>query len=737
MEKKILQFKTKCPFPILRYQPKVTYNEVRKASGVAYILLDLINSRDSFGEEKLSDVLSSFGIPSDLHHIFGKEASGLIERGILESCYRPDYFLEPKYFSEIGINQVSMTEKGRKLFKEGAIPTGEEKGKQAEVLYSPVDRNFVLGNKTYYNPLSSSFLGEGFMDKVEVDISGLQEYLSSNKTKIGLKKEELIVNVEPGEPEKLQVRKEDGMTITISDEGVDFSFQTSNEKAFFYRYYSCSLMSEGMRMKNKYKFIDASGNQVSLPYMDLWEIDKAYIPDEAKRLAGSKCEIFLKRGRIPVFGNKEAVELQNELANRILDMLGEKAEFALMDKRKFIYYSPVNVSMKNHTFEDRFEMQMLVEKEAEEEVYRRVLFEILNEYSSYPFAKENGRMISFMENALPGDGILRGYVEKKMEEYSLVEEKASLLLEMDGPFSRCSSWKSILEEKGKALIEQTISETELDDAAFKREALEPLKRKLNITDADFARMFVDALQGKGDDELVFQSLEAAGFSSKEIVPLINLVAPYMEMVLSNSQIDSPIAFSSPFNVLRINLWKLNEMLGIKRYDNYTIKEDFIGESFFDAYSTLDSTYRQLKSYREFAKERFAEFDRYLDIYKPVHEVLARERDSSSHPERLSEEYVDRSISRGNYKDAICDLGVKLQYELAKILGAREEKADKLIDLAREKGIIEEDEKNDLHKLRQRRNDFLHPGFRDTEYGFDILMRWKSLVFALSKRRESK
>ena len=43
MEEKIIkQFKTSVPFPLLIYKTNITYNEVRKASGIAYILLDLM-----------------------------------------------------------------------------------------------------------------------------------------------------------------------------------------------------------------------------------------------------------------------------------------------------------------------------------------------------------------------------------------------------------------------------------------------------------------------------------------------------------------------------------------------------------------------------------------------------------------------------------------------------------------------------------------------------------------------
>lgn len=139
-EKSLLKFTTAIPFPLLVYKVNVRYNEVRKASGVAYILLDVIE-KTAGSEDKICDVLLKFGIPRDLHYIFGKEISNLIGTEILSYDYDPSHFMNPKYFSEIRVKDVSLTAKGRKMFREGAIPTGEEKVKTKDIFYSPVAEN--------------------------------------------------------------------------------------------------------------------------------------------------------------------------------------------------------------------------------------------------------------------------------------------------------------------------------------------------------------------------------------------------------------------------------------------------------------------------------------------------------------------------------------------------------------------------------------------------------------------
>ena len=53
--KPIKKIKTSCPFPMLEYKVDVLYNEVRKASGIAYILLELIQ-KSAMGNEKIAEV---------------------------------------------------------------------------------------------------------------------------------------------------------------------------------------------------------------------------------------------------------------------------------------------------------------------------------------------------------------------------------------------------------------------------------------------------------------------------------------------------------------------------------------------------------------------------------------------------------------------------------------------------------------------------------------------------------
>lgn len=177
MEEKIIkQIKTSCPFPLLQYKVTVKYNEVRKASGIAYILLDLIQ-KSTAKEEKIADELLRFGIPADLHAIFGRELERLAATDIIACNVNMRYLSDLRYFSEIKLSDLKLTERGEKLFKEGAIPTGQEKVSVKDVFYSPVTRKFDLRSALPYSPLASCFLGENFLDKIEIDVSGMEDYV--------------------------------------------------------------------------------------------------------------------------------------------------------------------------------------------------------------------------------------------------------------------------------------------------------------------------------------------------------------------------------------------------------------------------------------------------------------------------------------------------------------------------------------------------------------------------------
>ena len=737
-EKVIKQIKTSCPFPLLLYKTSVKYNEVRKASGIAYILLDLIQ-KTATSSEKMGEVLLKFGIPKELHYIFGKEIANLIGTEILQSVYPATHFLNPNYFSEIMVKDISLTAKGRKMFTEGAIPTGAEKTKTKDIYFSPVTRKFDVESKVAYMPLAACYLGEEFLDKVDIDISGLEDYINANTTKIGLKAEERMVSYETEEPKKLHVRKEDGMTIVIRPSGVEFSFGTSDETAFFYKYYSSAHMTEGLLMKNNYKFVNALKEIVSVPTVSITELDKAvnvHLPSDVQKQATRPCKVFLNKGRLGVERNDNVIKIDNKTSGIFLDWIDENAEFALVDNSAIHYYNALNVSMPCVKFGDTFEMQLLVESVASAEQYSELVKAIFEVVKNRPFDSESGRTVLFVVDGLKDADLFGEYVEAKLSALKTADDKIELLMKMNAIFNKNAEWKAYFETFAKDLFEASVEEIRLDNMIYKTTVLSPIKEALGMTEIDYITNFTKHIAKDEDSDLVYQALETAGFETNVILGVVNVIEKYMQSVIIGQNILSETSLASKFQNVKINLWKLNDMLGIESVSEYTLKDDYNVDEFFNAYSTLQTSYKGIEKYKQYAAKEYAQVKQFMDIYEPIHDILSIERTASSHPDRITKKYINDYLAHGKYKEAICDLVVKLQYDLRELLSMGDEaSAHDLIEEARSQKMIDGKQASNLHKLRMCRNGFQHPERTQIPFDKATIESWCEDVFSLKEVEE--
>ena len=721
--KPIKKIKTSCPFPMLEYKVDVLYNEVRKASGIAYIILELIQ-KSAMGSEKIAEVLKRFGIPSDLHYMFAKELSSLVANGLLDTRINSSYIDNIKYFEQMTLDLFELTAKGRKMFAEGAIPTGQEKAKTTPVFYSPVTRKFELVCTQSYAPLETSFLGEDFLDKVKYDVSGMEEYLKFVQTKVGLKAEEMIIKITYQEPKKLAAKAEENLTITIDADGMDFGFATSDEKAFFESYYSSALMSAGMLMKDKYKF------DISVPTVDFesLKIDNLYIPSDAGKQAARPCKLFVGRG---VHGYSRTDNVLKYENGGYLDILDEKAEFALLDNAGCKYYLPLNIRIPCKTFGDVFEIQLLVETVASEEQFRRVLQAIYLDCFERGCSAESIQTLAYIATVLGDAELLNKYTLKKLSELGADEDRIDLLLRLNTTFSKCEGWNAYFAEIAKDIFNRYVQTVELESIIFKNTVLTPLRKAMDMPEAEYISALAEPLKAKESAELVYQALDSASFAESEILAVVNVIDIYATRVLERTPIDGATELASKFALFSGNLWKLCDMLGVENPSDYTLKDDYNIDEFFNTFATYSKAQKEIEKYKAYAKDSYEQLKRFDSIFNPVQEVLSIERTASEHPEKITRKFIDEQISRGRYSVAISNLLIKAQYDLRILLSADLAlQANELIDEAENQGIIKRDEANRLHKLRMCRNGLQHPEKRQVPFDKRALEEWRDTVFSL-------
>lgn len=738
MEDKIIKtIKTTCPFPLLQYKVTVKYNEVRKASGIAYILLDLIQ-KSTAKEGKLADELLRFGIPADLHAIFGQELTRLAATDIIACNYNIHYLADQRYFSEIKLADLSLTERGEKLFKEGAIPTGQEKAAIKEVFYSPVTRRFDLRSALPYSSLASCFLGEHFLDNVEIDISGMGDYVRANQQQFGLKAEERIIKTEYEESLKLYTRKEEGMAICLSPSGVKFTFDTSDEQAFFEKYYNSALMTECMQMKNRYKFVRKDGSVLEEPEIESFKLSQcitAHIPDDLKKQAARPCKLYLGRGEVDFVRSDKVLQPDSDTAVSLLQKIHPDAEFALLDNSACHYYCCWNVRFPCAQFNGIFNLPLLVEYTAEQNVFFDILDRLFNYYLGQPFGEDVSRAILYIVSATGKNDYFEKCIDRYISAIETTDGKIDELLREHRLFTSNASWKQYFEPVAINLFDESAAKIRLNNMIYKNAILSPLKSALKMTDAEYVAKFANAVRGE-DKNLIWQALEVAGFSIADMLSVVNVVPRYLDNILNNEDIQAETAFATPFKTVRFNLWKLNNMLGIKNAENHTIGEQYNVDEFFNVYGTLVSAYQAISKFKSYAADKFAMLERYFEIYRPIHELLSIERTSASHPEKINRDYIDGLLARGKYKDAVCDLLVKLQYDLRKLLSADNgTAANELIDAAQIQRIITREQADLLHKLRICRNNFQHPESKQIAYDRQTIEKWRDAVFSVTEENK--
>lgn len=722
--KPIKKIKTSCPFPMLEYNVDVLYNEVRKASGIAYIILELIQ-KSAMGNEKIAEVLKRFGIPSDLHYMFAKELSSLVANGILDTRINSSYIDNIKYFEQMTLDLFELTAKGEKMFAEGAIPTGQEKAKTTTVFYSPVTRKFDLVCTQSYAPLETSFLGEDFLDKVKYNVSGMEEYLKFVQTKIGLKAEEMIIKVTYQEPKKLAAKTEENLTITIDAEGMDFGFATSDEKAFFESYYSSALMSAGMLMKDKYKF------DISVPTVDFntLKVDNLYIPDDAGKQAARPCKLFIGRGVHGYSRTDNVLRYEND--GIYLDILDDKAEFALLDNAGCKYYLPLNVRIPCKTFGDVFEMQLLVETVASDEQFKRILQAIYLDCYEHGSSSESSQTLAYVATVLQDAELLNKYTQKKLSELGTDEDRIDLLLRLNTAFAKCEGWNAYFAETARDIFARYTQTVELESIIFKNTVLTPLRKAMDMPESEYISALAEPLKKKESAELVYQALDSASFTESEILAVVNVIELYATRVLERTPIDGATELAGKFALFSGNLWRLCDMLGVENPSDYTLKDDYNIDEFFNTFATYSKAKKEIEKYKAYANKTFIQLDRFDSIFNPVQEVLSIERTASEHPEKITIKFIDEQISRGRYSVAVSNLLIKAQYDLRILLSADlTVGANELIDEAERQGIIKRDEASRLHKLRMCRNGLQHPEKRQIPFDKATLEEWRDTVFSL-------
>lgn len=726
MEKKIT---TKCPFPLVKLQAKIKYAEVQKPSGVGYVILVLIkDAKDR--KEKLCDVLRRFGVPEDLQFIFADEIEVLLNRQILKLARNNIY--QREYFEECTIGNFAFTENGDRMFREGAIPTGEEKSKIIDIYYNPLTFEFAYKSPIAYMSIDKSLcFPEKFMDKVETDFTGLKDFIIENPKGAGLQQQERLLECDIANREDLFSKIEDNLDIKIDKDGMEVAFKTAGATDFYEKYFTPDMLEREFGAKKKFVFdvptISVKGFEV------FKRLSAIYLPEEYTTKFSRPVKLILikARGKIIVKRNGTTTLFENgNVLESATSGIYSDWSFISIDGKEMRYYTAARVTLIERVLDKPLSLNLLVEQEFGAEEKAIVLQAIFDECLASCFSIEHANIVKAICELTKDNKHATQYADRKINDCKSLPESVEVLLLVNRIFSNFYDWQSSAVEYTNELYNNLINQMTKENIVLFVKTVRTLDSIRNSDKDELLLSIIDKF-GKLDEVELFSTITSAGFSENDALSYANIVKVYTNKILAGETKMDKSTLSDKFEALAHNLSDLKENLGINSTVKYAFREGYDISRFIDNFKAYTIKLKELGKYKGFAKEEFIELEKYKNIMQPVFDYIMSERNASSKPEQITESYIRGKISSGEWNRAICDMHIRLEWLISSILKAPKEKALDLIDRAKKDKLIDVDTADLLHELRKFRNKLQHPTEEQLSFDRVRIGKWADALFSIN------
>ena len=701
------KLETSIQFPFFKMNELVTYSEVKKPSGVAYILLVLI-SESKNKNDRLSKVLENFGIPKSLHYIFADNVQYLMEQGILE-----EFNFYKTEFDNYLIGSFQFTSKGKKIFAEESIPTGINKELKVPVFYNIAMNELLLkmDNDLDPKPLMDCAITPEFMDRFKNE-KNVENFLNLQKGKgISVKKEEIITNVEQLDQENW-IGKYD-CDMNINGDNIEIKFDELLLQKFFDANYNQDMVNLAISYKNKFKFKSSFKDNLKLSNYGFDRIAGIIIPKEIDDVLKQKNQLLLTKGNYKT-SNGYMITSSESIAK-----YDDTIEFIQVDMHDSVYaYIPGNFNFNNNLFGIITIPLALKIKLTEEELKNVIKPYVvsLSTYSEDNF-KELVKVTNITDDLKLAKEIIEGYVNKD------AESNIVLLNEMK-PYAISNSgisniYRELL-EKNYSNYMDNLTEDNLD-TALKITASIP--KFLNIPNKDVLSRIFKNIKAKNELE-TYETLVSKGFDKSLVVLYVNPVIEALK--IRNSEEKSVIDLINYDDALS----EMKRITSINDYKSYLYDEEKINHNDFKTnYNKAFNLQKNIAVFRSGNEGLFANYDGFMNLFSTINDDINLVEAALKNPNNLKPELIEKKIASGEYQFVFVNLSAKLETILKNKYKLDGKLSDMLND-ARSNGIIDKKIISDLHDFRDNRNAYVHPEDRTSNYNADDLRRWSKEIFDL-------
>ena len=138
--------------------------------------------------------------------------------------------------------------------------------------------------------------------------------------------------------------------------------------------------------------------------------------------------------------------------------------------------------------------------------------------------------------------------------------------------------------------------------------------------------------------------------------------------------------------------------------------------------------KKIEKYKNFAREYYKRLALFQERFIEIKEVVTIEKEATKNPKNINMNYIEQMLKKSRYKDSICDLHVRLQYELNRLYNTENMSIFNLLSESNISNFLDDQEIDQMHALRKCRNGFQHPkDKRDIQYSEKTIREWCSVV----------
>lgn len=716
----MFEFETSLSLPLFKINTLVKYTKVKKPSGISYFLLTLIN--EGLGNnQKISDLLLEFGVPSDLHSIFAQELKTLIDKDILAS--RTSYNID--YFSEYTINHFGFTKIGKKVFQDEVLPLGYNEEIKQVVFYNPATKQLEVQISDQIGANNNSFLGDDFFTKlIYPDSDLIKDYYETVKGySIPIKKEEVILETSIQNVENFQIKYP--IKILIDSNGqIKFNFEDSRLTLFFETFFNKKIIEDGFSYKNKFKFDFYVGNSTKLS--DESSVDRILFPEEIKKEGSRKSFLDV------LSTNQNTTNSKFEFINQdLIDKLDHRVAFIkVYDKNTASMYIPIVLNNDSPIFGD-ISLNFLIVKKLNNKKIEELVIDLIKQFGK--FIEDNNNIYCF-ENLLA--------ISKFIGRIDVVESKISSWLSDDSESNLVLLERILNKLTNEKVLQSHVKELGIKNLAvyLENSNANNLESKLKLSSWVIKSNGISnvkllervlAIKRIGDLNQIelFDLFEKLKFPYEDILVYLNeVVSKLFEKNNSNSKLAAKIK-------QMIDLLKdLQSITGIDNINKYIIKENIDSNEFISNYKRFKELLEEISFLQKYSGNNLNDIKNYDVLFKEIFDLLSIEKSALSDPKNINEKLIDSKLKNGDIVSAVMYIYSKLTYICKFKFNINGDLAT-LIDSVSKSKYITKDEEKLLHEFRNYRNFLVHANEKKIDFSVDNIKNVKRIVFRLEGERK--